>query len=121
MAASLAGGLVQQTASVPVAWSMQGIRLPLLLRSSAVSSTLVKDMVAEASQKSSLTHFMVAGHSVIGRPGEGAGSRVRGREGEAAPAGEAGEAGEAGGAGGDGQQTPPWQGTPWKQQSRLCG
>ena len=111
---------MQQTASVPVAWSMQGIRLPLLLHSSAVSSTLVKDMVAEASQKSSLTHFMVAGHSVIGRPGEGAGSKVRGKEGEPAPAGDAAGEGGAGEAGGAGQQTPPWQGTPWKGQLRLC-
>ena len=42
------------------------IRVPLCLISCSVRLTLKGTMTPLASQKSSLTHFMVAGHSVIG-------------------------------------------------------
>ena len=42
------------------------IRVPLRLFSCSVRLTLKGTMTPLASQKSSLTHFMVAGHSVIG-------------------------------------------------------
>ena len=42
------------------------MRVPLCLFSCSVRLTLKGTMTPLASQKSSLTHFMVAGHSVIG-------------------------------------------------------
>jgi hypothetical protein len=46
---------------------MHGIKVPLFLFSWSVRLTLKGTMTPLASQKSSLTHFMVAGHSVIGK------------------------------------------------------